>query len=117
MAKLPCPPSCQAASDKFVKLRIACDEVEVLALEAMTAARVAITDMLKLAPTMLVMDSGPMEEKIYSLAATGAKGRSMHRLGSKLMRSNNFELPVPGAYGPDNRPESVAVKVKMPRRR
>jgi len=117
MAKLPCPPECQEASLAFQELRAAADDVEVKALIALTKARIAITAMLSANDKMLVMDSGPLEEKLYGLAATGAKGRSMHLVGSRMMRRNNFELPVKGPYGPDDRPESVAVKVKMPRRR
>lgn len=115
--KLPCPPECQEASLAFQKLREACDTVEVLALEALTKARLGLVAMFKANDKMLVMDSGPMEEKLYGLAATGAKGRSMHLVASRMMRRNNFELPVKGPYGHDDRPESVPVKVKMPRRR
>lgn len=117
MAKHPCPPECQEASIAFQELRAAADQVEVLALVALTKARVAIAAMLGIEPKMLVMDSGTMEGLLYDLAKTGPLGRKMHKAGSVLMRRNNFELPVPGPYAHDTRPESVAVKVKMPRRR
>lgn len=117
MAKLPCPPECQEASLAFQKLREACDNVEVLALDALTKARLGIVAMLAANDKMLVMDSGTMECLLYDLAKTGPAGRKMHKAGSRLMRSNNFELPVKGPYAHDDRPEFVAVKVKMPRRR
>jgi hypothetical protein len=116
MAKHPCPPEAQEASDAFIKLRAACDKVEELALVALTKERIAFAAMLAIEPKLLAMDNGPMEEKLYGLAAVGAKGRSMHLAGSRMMR-RFFVLPVPSPYEHDDRPESVAVKVKMPRRR
>src|SRR3989304_1383825 len=107
MAKHPCPASCQEASLAFQELRAYCDEVEVKALNALTKARIAFAEMVALEPTVLVMDIGPLAEKPYGLAATGAKARSMHKVGSRIMRNNNFALPVPGPYAHDDRPESV----------
>lgn len=117
MARHPCPSECQEASDAFIELRLACEQVEILALTALTKARIAVNSMLEKEPTMLVMSSGPLEEKLYLLAKVGAQARSMHLAGSKLMRSNGFSLPNPPPYTHDTRPENAEVFQKLHHRR
>lgn len=116
-SKHPCPSSCQDASEAFLKLRNKCDEVEVLALEAMTAMRIGKTEMMGIEPRVMSAATGEGEEMIYQLAAVPGLARHMHYFFSEFMRKYNFELPKPPAYGHDDRPETVAVKIKTPRRR
>lgn len=117
MAKHPCPASAQEASNAFMELREHCDAVEVHALEAITKARLAKTEMMTIEPKVLGMESGAFEELLYEIAGVASKARHMHALASKFMRNNNFELPVPPVYDEYDIPAEVTVLQRVPKRR
>ena len=117
MAKLPCPHEAQENSDSYMELRELCDKVEVAALLALSKTRKTKGVMMVLQPLMLGMETGEVESLLYDIAKVGPLGRIMHAAGSKVMRQNNFELPVQPAYDDDDLPEKVSVQIRVPKRR